>query len=350
MAAFTSNGQEGGGWTPHIVFSPISGSGRGFADAEDTFYQWQKKSTVKPLEDLGIHTGWCEITPQIAEQLLLRNLKNRKVNFPTMRSYAMTILAQGWKPTGQTITIGKSGRLLDGGHRLWAAYLSGMTITVYVITDIDDESDPNMFAYIDQVRKRTGGEVLHTGGRHNLPDRVARIIEDFAKLDDEDALSLKGKPRGWFMSSIDILNYDNQHPELGDVTSITEDQYRDVCRLLGGEVTGYLAWRIVENHDYAVLHDFMRLLLTPDAALPKGHPVKALRVVMELHEKGLKSGKDSRAALARRQNILLSHQILAYAITAFNLYMQQQQIDNLVVPIQSIFPKVIAGQKVEAAA
>jgi len=348
MAAFTTPASGDGGWVPHVNFNPITGSGQGFNEVVEEFYQWRRTQTAKPLEELGVKTGWCTITPEIAEQLLIRNQKNRKTDFSTMRNYAVSIVGMRWKRTGQTILIGKSGRLLDGAHRLWGAYLTGTPIEVYVIDDIDDVEEPLMFAYIDQIRKRSGGDALATAGHNGLSNRVSTIIVQFAKADDEGKLTLDGVPRGWFMSNVDVLDYEDQHTELAQAVHMMDHSYKDVGKLLGHEVAGYLGWRIAENHGYNVMNEFMRAMLADENSLADGHPIRGLRTVMELHERGRKAGTDTRAGLAKRQNILSRPQILAHAVTAFNLSMRGQLVRKLTVPVQGEFPQVVTREELEA--
>jgi hypothetical protein len=342
MAGIT---QEGGGWVPHVTFNPIAGSARGFADIEEMFYEWRRTQTPQSFEELGLKEGWNFFTPEIAEQALLRNIKNRNLRFQTMRSYAFDVKSGDWKKTGQPIIFGKSGRLLDGAHRVWAVYLTGVGIWIYVILDVDDVEEPNMFAYIDHVLRRSNGDALETAGLNGLSDRIANVITSFAKPDDDGLLSLDGVAGGFYMSPVQVLAYQNEHPELSTVGHVMQRHYKAALKLLNAAAATYLAWRIVEEHGYEALHGFMRtLLLSPDqlATLPPNHPVRALHLVMELHFKGTLAGKDSRAALARRQNILSKERILAYSITAFNMTLLKQEVgkSGLVLPLQG-FPHVI---------
>lgn len=66
----------------------------------------------------------------------------------------------GWKLTGQTIIFGKSGKLLDGHHRLRALAISESPQRFVVVRGIEDE----YFAYMDIGRPRTIGDMLTIDG------------------------------------------------------------------------------------------------------------------------------------------------------------------------------------------
>jgi hypothetical protein len=329
-----------GGWMPHVAFNPVSGDSRAFKEVEETFYQWRITQSPKALDELGVTIGFVRVTPEIAEQLLLRNTKNRQINFGTMRGYALDIMAEQWKKTGQTVIVGKSGRLLDGAHRLWACYLTGIAIDVFVVLEVDDIEEPNLFAYIDQIRKRSGGDALATAGRNGLSERVSNVIMKFAKPDAEGVLSLDGRPKGYHVSTIDVLDYDTSHPDLNTITHLIDRQYKGAVSLLQGMPATYLAYQIFVEHGYPVLHSFMQVLCSDTDSLPVGHPVRALYTVMELDKKARVAGKDTKKGQAARANMLRQEKVLAYAITAFNLTLQRQSVDKLSLPLQE-FPHVV---------
>lgn len=93
-----------------------------------------------------------------AAALLLReaNVKNR----PLSKTYVATLTEMYDKSvdgvTGDTIKFGRSGRLIDGQHRLWMASRGKTAFRTHVVFGINDEA----FDIIDQGRKRSAGDVL----------------------------------------------------------------------------------------------------------------------------------------------------------------------------------------------
>lgn len=99
----------------------------------------------------------ADIYPEAAAMLIREaNTKNRPLskNYLTVLSKTYDKSADG--VTGDTIKFGRSGRLIDGQHRLWMASRSSVPFRTHVVFGINDEA----FDIIDQGRKRTAGDVL----------------------------------------------------------------------------------------------------------------------------------------------------------------------------------------------
>ncbi|WP_367354230.1 hypothetical protein [Agrobacterium pusense] len=104
-----------------------------------------------------------ELTPELAQILLLSNKGNRRVNAANLAAI-MRDMAQGrWQPNGETIIVSKEGMLNDGQHRCFGALLTGACIETAVAFGVDRES----IATVDIGRKRTGADRLGIGGVTN---------------------------------------------------------------------------------------------------------------------------------------------------------------------------------------
>jgi hypothetical protein len=103
------------------------------------------------------------LTPADAEALFERNAddeyKNRPAGQATIKKFARA-MDRGWKFTGEPLIISRSGRLLNGQHRLRACIESGCSFPVLIVFGIDDDA----FAYMDQGRKRGAGDIFHICG------------------------------------------------------------------------------------------------------------------------------------------------------------------------------------------
>src|SRR5262245_556456 len=73
------------------------------------------------LGPLPVQTGWCDITPAIAVNLLRRNRPgaNRKLDPGTVLYYAGQMARNDWKATGQPVLVDNQQHLLDAQHRLY---------------------------------------------------------------------------------------------------------------------------------------------------------------------------------------------------------------------------------------
>lgn len=77
------------------------------------------------------------ITPTLAVELLSRNETNRPIRKYVVEAYAKEMKAGTWNLTGQGITVGSNGQLLDGQHRLCAIIEADVSIPMLVVTDAD---------------------------------------------------------------------------------------------------------------------------------------------------------------------------------------------------------------------
>ncbi len=106
-----------------------------------------------------VHAAVFRINPAEAEELLARNagegFRNRPKSEHSAEKYAAQ-MERGWRLTGETIIFSRTGRLLDGQHRLWACVLSGVAFETLVAFGIDDEA----FSFLGQGKKRTNSDIF----------------------------------------------------------------------------------------------------------------------------------------------------------------------------------------------
>lgn len=116
-----------------------------------------------------------EIGPETASFMLSRNDANRPCDMRRAARIAGDILRGEWKVNGDAIRISKTGRLLDGQHRLNAVIISGKAIDTLVVRGLDDK----VFDTIDVNNKsRTTGDILSIKGykHYNALAAVARSL------------------------------------------------------------------------------------------------------------------------------------------------------------------------------
>lgn len=79
-----------------------------------------------------MRTKVMDITPDIAKEMLERNLNNRSVSPSRVDMYADDMARGEWQANGEAICFNESGNLINGQHRLMAVVIrndiiSGLT-------------------------------------------------------------------------------------------------------------------------------------------------------------------------------------------------------------------------------
>lgn len=124
-----------------------------------------------PAPGLAPQTTWEVVTPETAAKWLKTNVNNRALSRRSVERYSADMKNNMWQNTGDPIRFSKSGRLLDGQHRLTAIVESGVTISMLVIRDLEDRSQDAM----DQGRARTAADVLSLHGERNTGQLAAAV-------------------------------------------------------------------------------------------------------------------------------------------------------------------------------
>jgi hypothetical protein len=92
-----------------------------------------------------------KVTPDLAKQYLQYNDGNRTTKKWWVESLALAITRGEWKITHQGLAFTKTGRLLDGQHRLQAIIQANKTVNILVSREVPEES----FKVLDCGVKRT---------------------------------------------------------------------------------------------------------------------------------------------------------------------------------------------------
>jgi len=125
------------------------------------------------------------VTPQMAERWLPANTRNRHIRWKAVDRYAEDMASGRWRFTGEGIKFSRSGRLLDGQHRLLAIVKSGASVQMVVSTNLDEDAQDNM----DTNIKRSGADMLSWREIKN-PSIVSALCRVIAVgLDDTSAIS-----------------------------------------------------------------------------------------------------------------------------------------------------------------
>lgn len=101
------------------------------------------------------------VTPSKAKELLEANVANRRPNLNVVAMYAKDMANGKWKTdTGETIKIAKSGRILDGQHRLLAVIKANVPIYFHFAENVDE----SIFDVLDTGKRRNSTDVFKIEG------------------------------------------------------------------------------------------------------------------------------------------------------------------------------------------
>lgn len=119
------------------------------------------------------------ITPEVAGDMLANNYENnRRVNPRAVRALVNDMREGRYiSQNGQTIIVTKSGKLIDGQHRLSAIRESGVALT-FLVAIVDDDEE-RAFSTIDCGKPRTLNQFIKGTNKTNVAAlaRVAYAIE-----------------------------------------------------------------------------------------------------------------------------------------------------------------------------
>lgn len=130
----------------------------------------------------------CIVTPEIARALLDKNVNNRHLSSRRVDALVKVMQRGEWQYNGDTIRISKSGRLLDGQHRLSAIEQSGMPQKYIIVDNLDDEA----FTTIDIGSARTASQMLGILGEKNTASLAS--ISKMVLMTEKEGKPIHGSP------------------------------------------------------------------------------------------------------------------------------------------------------------
>lgn len=137
-------------------------------------------------------TKLIEITPQLAQDYLQRNPKNRNVSARLVEKYAQDIMQGQWSLTHQGIAFYEDGTLADGQHRLHGIIKAGVPVKMMVTHGLKQSDAIN----IDAHRARSAIDGIKIGS-----------LSDWIQAKHLTMLSLITHPKRLSThESVDLLN------------------------------------------------------------------------------------------------------------------------------------------------
>jgi hypothetical protein len=258
-------------WTPIVQVDLNTVSSEAFNEAIDTLHQ--NAATLESegkLDELGFETGIVTMTPQLAEQCLLRNSGNRVVRLGHVKRLAAIMIGGGWKLAQPWLW---DGTLVDAQHRAWAVYLSGATIqTTFFVVPKQDQ----LFAVIDTGKGRTAADALHTAGANGLSPAIAQAVNLVWRYENNLLQAMK-QTKIRAMENTEVIAYAKAHPGIVDAAHLVFGSHTQVVKVVNHKgVPVAFAHLVIEEHDEDTLNEFYQPLGN-GANLAERSPILALR-------------------------------------------------------------------------
>ncbi|MEU5691196.1 hypothetical protein [Actinosynnema sp. NPDC020468] len=111
------------------------------------------------------------LTPEVASEILGRNIENRRLDRHTVELYASAMNRGEWKLSHQGIAVDHRGVLLDGQHRLAAVVKSGKAVPMLVVRGVQRDT----FSVVDTGKKRSASDALQLTGAQDTNHLAAAL-------------------------------------------------------------------------------------------------------------------------------------------------------------------------------
>lgn len=253
------------------------------------------------------------ITPQIAQEWVTLNTRNRPVRYARVARFARDMKDGTWVLNGETVKIAADGTILDGQHRLYACIQASVSFETFVIRGLPMEAQDT----IDTGAARTMGDQFDLRGESH-----AKILASVTRW----AYKWLHGERGTGRADTDPTHAEmsallTADPRLREAAEWA-DHARNSFRSVSGSVWG-MAWMLFHGSDHLAAEVFLEKVLA-GADLGEGHPALAFR---------------NRIWRAREVGERLNqHEQLAYLIIAWNAFKDDRQITRLQAPKGKLTP------------
>jgi hypothetical protein len=200
------------------------------------------------------------ITPKQAALWLSENTTNRRIDRRIVEQHKRSMTSGQWTLNGETISIAKDGRLLNGQHRLTACQEAGVNFKSLVAFGID----PEAFSTIDTGKPRSAADIMNIHNEQNATT-LAAALTALARYE-------KGIMLSWDkVTNQDIEDTLERHPEMRNAIKASNA----MPKYLRSGVIGFLTYMgsLVDAEKTA---EFIYKLKT-GANLREGDPALTLR-------------------------------------------------------------------------
>ncbi len=193
------------------------------------------------------------ITPQIAKEYLKNNTDNRRLNLENVKRYAHDMSTNNWmKNTFELIQISKSGKVLNGQHRLHAVIVANKSVLFHVVSGLEDD----IFHVLDTGSSRNSTDIFFIKKVKNS-NSIPSIIQNYKVM--KLSVYRTGTKNDRFTNSELIINYDERPLFWQHIATKSITWYTQFSKILSPSYIGGLYSVLLEiNSDMA--EEFMNQL------------------------------------------------------------------------------------------
>lgn len=173
------------------------------------------------------------ITPALAAKYLERNLENINVSEKHVLFLSGQMQTGKWKITGDAIKFGRSGKLIDGQHRLLAIIKSGKSFKYPVITGLPDDA----FEVMDTGKNRNASDILSLKGVTNS-SHVATMAKFVMNFENGKFFAPHRTNRDHKCTNSDVLHFASSHPEIAEIVTYCAAAYNKFRVISPGVLAG----------------------------------------------------------------------------------------------------------------
>lgn len=206
------------------------------------------------------------ISPQMAEAYLAHNTRNRKIVAAHVDAIARDIRAGNWMMNAQPICFSRSGRLLNGQHRLSAVIQAGEAIEVPVMRNLPEEAYDTY-----DIHAKKGPQLGAAFDSFGDKPLIAAAAVLLWKHELKPPGTRNAKP-----TPAEVMRIVEQHPRLLELRTFG----RKMIEFGRGSVLTYAAY-CIERDDPELGRIFLERFES-GADLPRGHLILELRRRMQI--------------------------------------------------------------------
>ena len=198
------------------------------------------------------------ITPEEAAAIIQsQNYNNRPLNQVTVNYYAYQMQEGLWKSNGEGIQFSKTGRLLNGQHRLMAIIKANMPIKLFCVYNIDDDA----FVTYDQQYTRTAAHLFTMKGYKNANNKAA-FVNRYLLWTKQKGDAKTSSKRKYIPKEMVLQEYENHIEAFDRIYEKAEKCYFKFRRLLTTtELGAYMSFLIIQKgHPEEKVYSFFNQL------------------------------------------------------------------------------------------
>lgn len=262
------------------------------------------------------------VTPHIAREILGMNEGNRPLSHRMVRHYAAQMNKKQWKYTGDTIKISKTGRLLDGQHRLNAIAQSGFSQKYNIQTGLSDE----IFDVLDTGKGRTAADALAIKG-HTSSTTLSGAIKLVYTYERKQMGRSDNVEKFERATNHDVATWEEYHNiEMMKECVEAGGRFYSKIKLFSPATYAGFCYLFARKNKEQAFDFFTKLSTGEDISATQGSPIYVLRQKMiNLQIAGKRASVDERYALL---------------IKAWNAYREGTVIKRISWGDDEAFPKI----------